>query len=166
MANSTGPGKADADAAERGSAAAGLLEEAVEGSFEPGQHDLGSGGDGDVLGVLGQDRTGEVGDRHARVGGADVARQHDPGVAVEGERGRRPATGGRPVRAGDEQAAGEQGVDPLCDRRPGQAGQRGEVAPGGRMAVADEVEDRARGAAAPGARAGAEAGSGPVRTAR
>ena len=50
------PGQADADAAERGSAASGSLEEAVEGSLEPGQHDLRPGGDRDVLGELGQDR--------------------------------------------------------------------------------------------------------------
>ena len=72
-----------------------------------------------------------------------------------------------PVRAGDEQAAGEQRVDPLRDRRPRQAGQRGEVAPCGRMAVADELEDRAggaRGARRPAPALG-EAGSGPLRTA-
>ena len=57
------------------------------------------------------------------------------------------SVGGRPPvdwlsPRGDQQAAGQEGVDALGDGRAGQPGERRQLGPGGGLPAADELEDR------------------------
>ena len=137
------PGQADADAAERAEVAAGLAQQLLDRRLEPGEQRVGAFGDRDVVRLLGEDLAAQVGDRDAGVGGADVGADHDAGLAVEGERGRRSAAGRRAVGPGHQPLVGEQHVDALGDGRAGQPGGGGEVAAGDGVAVPHQVEDRA-----------------------
>ena len=101
-------------------------------------------GDRDVLARLGQHVAGQVGDRDARVRGAEVGGQHDARVAVEGERLRRPAAA-RGARLGrHHEPAREQRVDALGDGRARQARQLDELRVRARASVADEAQHRSR----------------------
>ena len=150
MANSTGPGSPTPTPTHFVLRTADGHQQLDKGLLEPGQHRLGPVGDGDVLGLFGQHPPGEIRDRHAGVGGAQVAGQHDAGIAVEGEHRRSPTPGRRAVTAGDEELVGQQCVYPLGDRRAGEAGQGGQITPGRGVALADEVEDRPRTCRQPG----------------
>ena len=100
--------------------------------------------DRDVLARLGQHVARQVGDRDARVRGAEVGGQHDARVAVERERPRRAAAARRARLGGHDEPAREQRVDALRDRGPRQPGQRDELGMRPSAPVADEPEHRPR----------------------
>ena len=144
VTNSTGPGHADADAADVAALALGLAQQAVERLLEPGEHDLGPLGDRDVLARLGQHVAGQVGHRDARVRGAEVGRQHDARVAVEREGPRRPAAARGAGLGRHHELARQQRVDALGDRRARQARQLDELRVRARPPVPDEAQHRPR----------------------
>ena len=115
VANSTGPGRPTPTPRRSPMSRPARRRRSVEGPLQPREDDVGALGDGDVLGVLGQHPAGQVGDRDPGVGGSDVAGQHHPDVAVEGQHRRGSPSRGGAVAARHEQAVGEQRVDPLGD---------------------------------------------------
>ena len=123
--------------------AAGLAQQLLDRRLEPGEQRVGTLGDRDLPSPLDEDVAPEVGDRDAGVGGPDVGPHDDAGLAVERERGRRPAAGRRAVGPGHQPLVGEEHVDALGDGRAGQPGGGGEVAAGHGLAVPHQVEDRA-----------------------
>ena len=80
VANSTGPGTPIPIPRTSAALAADLAEQRVEALVDPVEHRLGPGGDLDVAASSASDRAAEVGDREARVGGAEVGGEHDAGA--------------------------------------------------------------------------------------
>jgi hypothetical protein len=119
---------------------ADLVQQRVEALFHPLEHDFGPVGDLDVAAVLGQHPPPEVGDGEARVGGAEVGGEDQRRVLVEGEP-LRWAPAGR-LAAADllQQAEGLQMLQPLRDRRAGEAGSPAQVRPGDAAAIADQPQ--------------------------
>ena len=144
VANATGPGHADADAAHVLGGAVGLASSVGEALVRPCSS-TGSGpvGDVQVERHLGERRAGEVADGEPRVGGAEVGGEHDAGELVEGEDRRRPAAGRGAAAGLVDELVREQGVDALGDGGAGEAGPAREVRAGDRLAVADQPQHRA-----------------------
>ena len=99
----------------------------------------------------------EVGDREARVGGAEVGDEHDAGAVVEGEHGRRAAAGGGAAAGLVDEPVREQRVDALGDGRARQPGPRA------RSARVTASPSRIRRSSAPGARRRRSCGAAGVR---
>ena len=87
---------------------------------------------------------GEIGDREARVRGAQIGDQNDAGAAVEGQHGRRAAAGGGAPAGLVDQLVCEQRFDTLCDGRARQPGAAREVRARDRLAVANQRQNAAR----------------------
>ena len=141
-------GQADANADDVGDPPAAAADEGPAAIDDPRQHLLGADGDVEVDDVVGEDRGGEVGDGETNVGGADVGTEHQPCSRVEGEPGWRAAAGRRRLAGGSHQRAGDEGVDPLGDRRATESGGGGELTTRARRAVTEQLEQRS-GAAGP-----------------
>ena len=106
VANETGPGHADPDAAHVRGVPAGLGQEVAEAVVDPAEHSLRALRDVEPVLELRERRAGEVGHPDARVGGAEVGDEHDAGLVVEDQRGRRAAAGrDGPAHLGDEARA-------------------------------------------------------------
>ncbi len=93
-----------------------------------------------------QDRAGQVEDGRAGVGGVQVGREHHGVAGVEGQPHRRPAAGGQLAGGGGEPARGEELVQPVADRRPGQPGEALEFAAGAGLSGTDQFQQVSRGA--------------------
>src|SRR5215208_610598 len=134
---------ADADAADVRCGAVHLAQQLLEALAHEVEHRLRPGGDVHVERELGERRAGQIADRDARVGGAQVGGEHDARELVEGEDGRwPPARRAAAARLVDELVR-QQRIDALGHRGAGQAGPPREVRTGDRLAVADEPQDAA-----------------------
>ena len=121
------------------------VEQGVEVELDLSEHRFGPGGDVEVDGLLGEELAGEVGDAEPGVGGAQVGDEHPAGLPVEGEEGRRTATGGRGVPDLGHQPVGDEPVDPEGDRGACQPGRPGDGVAGGRLAASDQLQDLSMG---------------------
>ena len=138
------PGHADADAAHVRRVAPGPLEQGVEALLDPVEHGLGAVGDRPVGHRLGEDLAAEVAQREARVGRAEVGREHDAGAERLNASRRAGARRSRPPRrpAAAVRAASSC-VDPLRHRRARQPRQLADLHPRARAPLPHQAEDRA-----------------------
>ena len=102
---------------------------------------VGSTSDVHVAGALGQRGARQVADRDACVGRAEVRDEHDSGLVVEREHGRRPPTGGRAAARLEHETARQESLHPLSHRRAREAGVPRQVRAGHGSLVADEAEE-------------------------
>ena len=82
----------------------------------------------------------EVGDRQGGVGRAEVGRQHNPGVWIEGEAGWRPPAGRPGLTRGRDEPGRDEFVDAGSDRRTGEPGELREFGSGSAAAVPQELK--------------------------
>ncbi len=141
VANSTGPGTADADAPDRDREVLRGVLELGEQLLDAAEHDLGSIGDVRGLRVMAEDAPVEIGDRDVDARRPEVSDQDLAGIRLERELAGRTATrAGTDVALGDEPAV-QQLLHPAGDDRPPEAGPRHELRAGPRPAQPDLVED-------------------------
>ena len=141
-------GEADANTDDVGDPPAAPAHEGAAAIDDPRQHLLGTDGDVEVDDVIGEDRGGEVGDGETDVGGADVGTEHQPCARVEREPGGRASASRRRLAGGSYQRAGDQGVDPLGDRRATEARVGGELTTCARRTVTEQLQQRSGAAGA------------------
>ena len=156
-AYSTGPGSPTPTPSMAASGRSIALHELGDPLHRPFDRDVRTDPDVELVGVLHEQLARAVGDRESAVGGAEVRRDHDAAVGIEGEPGRRSSAGGRPVPGLDDQPHADQRVHPLGHGRPGHAGVPGEVA-ARRDAAPHQLQ---HGTGAGGARHRRQAGPGP-----
>ena len=143
LSNSTGPRHADPDPAHVVGGAPDLLEQLGEALGHPLERLLRPERDVQVGRPLGQRRAGEIAHRDAGMRRAEVGDEHDAGLAIEGQHGRRAATRGGAAAGLVDEALREQRVDALGDGRAGEPGLPREVGPRDRDPLADQAQERA-----------------------
>ena len=136
-----GTGHADPDADEPGvGVAAGGEQPAALGDHVV-EHRLGPVGDGDLVGVRGEDVAGEIGEGDGGVRGAEIDGQHDARQRVEGDARGRPSARRDRLSGGAHEAGCEEHVDAARHGGAGEPGEGGELRFGAPPAVAEDLED-------------------------
>ncbi len=122
LSNSTGPGTPIPIPRTSSRGAPDLVEQFGEALGRPLEGVFRPECDVQVGRALGQRRAGEIAHRDPGVGRSEVGNEDDAGVAIEGQHGRRAATGRGAAAGLVDEALLEKCVDALGDGRAGEPG--------------------------------------------
>ena len=134
------PRHTDADPLDITWGSPGGVEQYDKNPIDGAEDVLGTRGDVQVEGRVGDRRCSEVGDGHTGVCGAKVHSEHHAGLLVEPEEGRRSASARRRLADLGDQTFGDEMVDPVGDGGAGETGGVGEL----RRVVASPVRISSR----------------------